>query len=206
MSQHNSPFVVDQLRPEGLGGKSGGVYQLTASSVSPSRIVGRDEIGMPVEDTVPAAYHRALVDPHGNVTKVPMRTASVFSMEPEAERYEQQTTRDLISAGWIPLDVCPYSTEYTHLTRGPFVKPPAGEEDCGGKPGGCSHMQAVIRERLKRSRAIFDADQAKLTTMKTEDVERIQEVTAKAFGAAMREHFPDPRANRTNLRTGKGEE
>lgn len=203
-----SQFVVDQLRPEGLGGGAGGVYQLTASSVSPSRIIGRDEVGMPIEDTVPAAYWRYMLDPAGNICKVPLRTAAVFSMEPEAERYEQQQIKELIGSGWIPMDLCPHSTEYTHITRGPFAKAPAGVEACDGKKSetGCEHMQKVTADRRLRSKAKHDAAQTKLTTMSTEEANRQLEQTTKAFGMALAQHMPDPSRQRQNLARGKGEE
>lgn len=192
MADHQSQFVVNQLRPEGLGGNgAGGVYQLTASSVNPTRIIGVDEIGMPIEDTVPAAYHKLFVMPDGGINKVPMRTAAVFSMDPAAERYEQQTTRDIIKAGAMPLNACPYTFEYSHITGGPLAKVPAGEKDCGGSTGprGCVHMQKVIEARLARSQTRFEADQKRVETMKTEDIQRMTEAMTVGIGAAIAEHM-----------------
>lgn len=203
-----NPFVVDQLKPERLGGGQGGVYQLTASSVSPTRVVGRDELGMPIEDTIPTTHFRLMVHPHGGINKVPMRTGSVFSMEPEAERYEQQQMRELIAQGWIPLELCPYSTEYTHITRGSFVRPPAGETDCGGKQGGCQHMHAVIKMRTDRARQIHEAEHAKVYAMKHEDTQRMIDGISEGVGAALARHVDAAgaaKANRANLRAGKGE-
>lgn len=204
MSQpQKNPFVVDQLRPERLGGGQGGVYQLTAASVSPTRVIGRDEIGMPIEDTIPTTHFRQMVHPCGAINKVPMRTGSVFSMEPEAERYEQQQMRELIASGWIPLEMCPYSTEYTHITHGPFVKIPAGEQACNGDPGGCVHMKKVIEGRIALARQKHDAEYARVFAMKHEDTQRMIDGISEGVGAALSRHITD---NRKNLRTGKGED
>jgi hypothetical protein len=209
----NNPFVVDSLRPERVGG-GGGIYQLTENSVSPTRIAGVDEAGMPIEETVPAAYHRKFVANDGGINSVPLRTAAVFSQEPEAERYEHMVVRDIVAAGFIPLTVCPYSYEYKHIKGGPLVKVPPGESDCGGRPGAtdetncCPHLQAVIKLRRAASLAKYERQQAQVASMKVADVERIQEATVKAFGQALANHFPGDQkaAGKARLRDGRGEE
>ena len=207
MAQQN-PFVVDSLRPERIGG-GGGIYQLSENSVNPTVITGVDEAGMPIEETVPAAYSKKFVMPDGGINTVPMRTAAVFSMEPEAERYEQIVTRDIISRGAMPLTACPYTHEYKHIKGGPLAKVPPGESDCGGAPGAtsaencCPHMKLVIAERVKKSRAKHDKQQAQVASMKLADVERLQEATVKAFGQALAAHLPDKAKAR--LRDDKGE-
>ena len=203
MSQKNSPYVVDSLRPEGLGG-GGGVYQLNVNSVSLTRIVGVDDAGMPIEETIPHAYHRLFVGLDGGIKRVPMRTAAVFSREPEAERYEQITMRDIISAGQMPLEACPYTFEYKHIKGGPLAKVPPGESDCGGKPTGCEHMHKVIDARIAVSRKKHDLIQTQAQNMKTEDVQRMLDTVAEGVGAALAKH--DPNGAKAKMRAGKGED
>ncbi len=204
MSQHNSPHVVDALRPEGLGG-GGGVYQLNVNSVNPTRIVGVDDAGMPIEETIPHAYHRRFVHPDGGINRIPMRTAAVFSREPEAERYEQITTRDLIRDGFMPIEACPYTFEYKHIKGSSLAKVPSGESDCGGKPDGCEHMLKVIAARLAIRSKKHDLIQAQAQNMKVEDVERMVGTMADGVGAALAKHV-DQAAAKSKLRAGKGEE
>jgi hypothetical protein len=206
-----NPFVVDSLRPERIGG-GGGIYQLTENSVNPTVVTGVDETGMPVEETVPTAYSKKFVANDGGINTVPLRTAAVFSMEPEAERYEHLITKDIISAGFMPLDACPYTFKYAHLKNGqPLAKIPDGEKDCGGRPGAhnfetcCPHMQTVIKARRASAFAKYQKQQEQVSSMKMADVEKMQEATAKAFGQALAAHFPDQKAPRQRLQ-GKGEE
>ena len=206
MSQQ-SPFVVNSLRPETMTGQVGGVYQLTNASVSPTRVIGRDEIGMPIEDTVPAAHWKYFVHPCGEPNKVVLRTAAVFDMSPEAERYEIQTTRDLVSQGWIPLGMCPYSYELAHVTGGAFVKVPDGERDCGGKPDGCEHMKRVMETRRARARAKYESEEAVLQARTREDNERMIAAVSEGVGMAMA-RYADPRQAKraaTVALSGRGE-
>ncbi len=182
MAQYTpSPYLVSELRPEGVNGQRGGTYQLNAVSASPTRITGRDEIGMPVEETLPHGPWREFVHPSGCLNKVPMFT-SVGDVSLEHTRYGQQMERDLVASGWIPSDMCPYSFEYKHFNGGSFVKVPQGEVDCGGSKadGGCVHLQKVITARLAASRKKHDADQAALTTMKMPDVEKMMSAAVAA--------------------------
>ncbi len=211
MAQYSpSPHLVAELRPEGANGAVGGAYQLTSASASPTRIVGRDEIGLPIEETIPAAYWREFVHPHGHLNKVPMRT-SVGGDSMSHERYGQLTERELIAAGWIPSEMCPYSFEAKHITGGAFVKVPAGESDCGGSKadGGCVHLQKVIAGRLAMSKKKHDADQTALHSMKTEDVTRMLEAVSEGVGQAIARQL-DPKAAKAagtaRLRDGKGDE
>jgi hypothetical protein len=208
MSQQHSPFVVSSLRPETMTGQVGGVYQLTNASVSPTRIIGRDEIGMPIEDTVPAAYWKYFVHPCGAINKVVLRTAAVFDMSPEAERYEIQVTREIVGQGWIPLAMCPYSFELSHVTGGAFVKVPDGEKDCGGKPDGCDHMKSVIASRVARAKKKHDDDERALHAIKHEEAERMIAAVSEGVGIAMARHA-DPKAARKAMSShlaGKGED
>jgi len=215
MADRNSQFTVDRLTPERIGGGTNASYALTGASVNPTMIVGSDDAGMPVEETVPAVYSRMFVGLDGCIRNDPMRTSAVFSMEPEAERYEIVRTKENIQAGVFPLEVCPYTTEFAHIRRGPLVKIPEGEEACGGSnklirdgsgqisSGGCEHMQKLIATRKALSRAKHDKLQESSKTMKSEDVEKLMESTAKAFGVALQAANPD--AAKARLRSGQGE-
>ena len=215
MADKASQFTVTELKPERIGGGSNASYNLTQSSVNPTRIVGSDDAGMPVEESIPTAYSRYFVGLDGCIKDVPMRTAAVFSMEPEAERYEMIVTKEIIGAGQLPLDACPYTYQYQHAKRGPLVAVPAGESDCGGSAtlirdgygqitsGGCTHMQKVIDLRKSNARVKHEKLQEQSKTMKTEDVERLMETTAKAFGVAMQNNARE--SNKDRLRNGQGE-
>jgi hypothetical protein len=213
---NKNPYVVDSLRPERLGG-GGGIYQLDANSVSPTRITGVDELGNQIEETIPAAYHRQFVTLDGCINNVVLRSGVVFSMEPEAERYETMVVRDVIRAGWIPIEACPYSYDYGSIKGGPgariaLVKVPAGEVDCGGKPGAhdehtcCVHLQKIIADRRAKAQAEHAKRVASQASMKPEQVQQLLEMNAKAFGVALGNHFPDQKAAKQRLREGKGEE
>lgn len=202
MADNQSPFVVNQLRPQG-GAADGGTYQLDMASVSPTVRVGTDEAGMPIEETRPPAYSKRFVGLDGCIKWVPLRTGAVFSMEPEAERYEQIVMRDIIRDGQLPLWVCPYTNEYKHIAGGPLAKAPPGESDCGGHPDGCVHMKRIMEQRQAASLKKHAALQAKHASMKVEDAAQLMELAGRTFGASVAEHLG---AKRANLAKGKGEE
>lgn len=203
---HTSPFEVEALKPEGIGGRSSKAYQLTPTSVNPTRVTGRDRIGRVVEETIPTVAWRFMVHPKGSIDKVPIRTSSVYSKDPEDERYEQIVMRDLVASGWIPLELCPYSTEWTHITHGPFAQIPPGETECGGAPKGCTHMHALIEERKRFAREIFDADQAAVYAMKREEADRMADAISEGVGHSLARHLEALQGTRAKLRAGKGEE
>ncbi len=218
MADRNSQFVVDSLRPESLGGDKGKTYQLTVSSTNPTRTVGVDDAGMPVEESVPAAYSRMFVGLDGCIRDVPMRTGAGCSMEPEAERYEHVTMREIIKAGVLPVEVCPYTGSLKYITgANSLVKVPAGESDCGGSPailrdtsgqvtsGGCVHMQTVITERKARSLKKHDETNVKYTTMSPAELSRINGDMADAIGVAIAKNIPSLTNGRARLRDGKAD-
>lgn len=220
MADRNSSFVVSTLRPESLGGAGGLTYQLTVNSTNPTRVVGVDDAGMPVEESVPAAYSRMFVGLDGCLRDIPMRTGAGCSMEPEAERYEQVVLKEIVKAGVLPVEACPYTGQYSYITHAPsLVKIPDGERDCGGNAtlirdgsgqltsGGCVHMQKVITDRKARARKKHDDIQTKAGSWKSEDVERMNTAMADSIGAAIGKHLGgDPaKANKARLRNGQGE-
>ena len=180
------PFVVQSLVPENR--EHGGVYQLSQESVTPTRFIEVNEEGVAIEESICAlAKSEKFVDKDGNICDIPLRTGRVPSEEPEAVRYEMLVTADLIRGGQLPLRLCPYTTEFRHIKGGPLMKPPEGEEDCGGANGpmGCAHMKKVIEKRRKESRKRYDAQQMNLKKMQESDVKEMLEAMAKTFGEAI---------------------
>ena len=159
------------LTPETLGGGRAKTYQLTADSVHPTRIVGRDEYGDVIEETIPINKWREFVTPGGCINKVVLRTGvGVPENDSTAQLIEQHTVTRVISRGFLPVDECPYTNEYRAITGGPLVKPKAGEVDCGGKRGGCEHLHRVMKLRQERALNIWQTEQDKVSKMKAEEV------------------------------------
>lgn len=224
MAQNQSPFVGNSLVPEGLQG-GGGVYQLTADSVSPT-ITTFDANGMPVEETVPHSYWEWWIGLSGCAKRVPMRSAPIFMRDHDSERYQMQLTRDHIRAGQLPAWVCPYTMDYKSVKGGALAPVPAGESDCGGSgeayrggvgPTGpsavkvCSHMQKIMDQRRVASQAAHDKNQQDVERMSSRQVEQLTAGIGAAFGQALAHHSAittsaDPKAARAAMRSGKGEE
>lgn len=206
MSNQN-PFVVSELHPERRDGSRRGVYQLNATSAHPVRHIGRDEDGMPIEDTLPTVAWRYFVTSSGCINKVPIRTCSVSSNDVDGMHYEQMIESEKVERGWIPLALCPYSTQFQHITKGPFVKPPAGEEDCGGdeKNGGCVHMKALMVRRKEKVLKKHTAEVRRIEAMKDDQIERMRDGIVEGVGKAMANALDVASAAKSRLRTGKGE-
>ena len=215
---NQSPFVVDRLQPQGGDGRSRGVYQLTASSVHPTRVIGRDEYGMPTFETVPTVNYREFVTASGCINKVPVRTCSVADGGSDGQNYEQMITNEKVQAGWIPLSLCPHSTAYTHLTNGPFVPLPAGEEACadGSVPhGGCHHMRKLMKMRQERALARHNTEVERFESMdaarRNAEVQRLRDGIVEGVGAVIAQHASgqesrDAGRNRLRNAAAKSEE
>lgn len=207
-----SQFVVNQLVPEGRN-EQGRAYQLTDSSVSPSRIVSIDDDGNEIEETICAlAKSQKFVDRDGNICEVPLRTGRVLSMEPEATRYEDIMTHDQIRAGGMPLEACPFTLAYRHIKGGALIKPrKKGDEDCGGSPGAqklkdaCSHMQAIVAERRERALKRTLNEDAKMKALKTDDVAALMKAMVEGLGQKLDEKrsAEEVKTARANLRDNK---
>lgn len=194
MNPTANPFVVNQLVPENRQG--GGIYQLNDLSVSPTRFVDVNEEGLPVEETIMALAKSAkFVDRDGNICDVALRTGRVPSEDPEAVRYEQIVTFELIRAGQMPLASCPYTNAYRHIKGGPLMKPPAGEQDCGGKPDGCAHMLKEIERRRAVCRERHEKQQQQFRSMGEGDIKLMMEAFGKVFGDAVANAAASGRAN-----------
>lgn len=206
-SGYQPPFLVDQLRPQGATGLGGKFYQLTPASASPVRHIGRDKLGRPIEDTVPTVAWRPFVMLDGCVNKVPIRTCSEFKMEPESVAYENDITKELISAGCMPLDACPYTFEYSFITKGPLAEIPSGEKDCGGNKDGCKHMRAIMDARKADALARHEIEQKNVQEMDPTKVKQLMEMVSEGVGDAIARHLPQQvKAARSRLQDGRGEE
>ncbi len=191
-----SPFVRESLtgHVHAYDGVTGGIvgkeklYELTPASVHPTAITGRDELGRPIEETRPPCYSRRFVHPDGSINWVPLRTGAVYSDSVEAQRYELITVRELISHGWLPLETCPYSHEFNHITRGALVAIPktATAEDmaCRGDEGaldgarrddecGCKHLRAIIAKRRELAKERHAKDAKRMENLSREDVKAL---------------------------------
>lgn len=210
MNNHNSPFVVDQVRPVSPDGQSTQTYQLSRASASPSRVIGRDARGLPVEDTLPTVPWRPFLSMDGCINKVPMRTASVPSNHADAVAYENETVSELVSVGFIPAWLCPYSTKFTHLTNGPFAAPPPGVTDCGGSNNekGCEHLQAIAKVRREEVIRLNNLAEQQFSAKRDEEFNRLREGIVQGVGEAIAKHVgPQSRTERAQkLRDGKGED
>ncbi len=195
---------VSQLTPQGSRG-AGKVYELTASSASPTRVIGTDDAGFPIEETLPHAYWREFVGLDGCVKKVPLRTSVPFTMEPEGVRYEQQVTTDIVQAGQLPLDVCPFTGEFGYIQRPRLIANPEGTADCGGKPDGCEHMLKLIVERKKRARTKYDLEQKTFTAKSQAEMIAMKEGIIEGVADVMAKHLPPPNigAAKARMRDGK---
>jgi hypothetical protein len=198
-----SAFIRDKLVPHSVDGSHNRFYELNPNSVTPSRIVGSDEYGMPIEERIPLAMHMPFVGLDGCVKNVTLRTHPCPDNEEDAARYGTSVLRDIIRGGQLPLNDCPYTNQYRDIKAGPLVKPPEGAVDCGGKEGGCEHMHAVIKARKAKARAKWDEDQKNARALKQEDLERMVAAMSDGVGRAIAN--ADPKANRRNLAQGKGE-
>ncbi len=203
--QSHSSYSKTELRPQGINGQMGTVYQLNANSVSPQVVTGRDELGQPIIETIPTVYYRIFLTMDGCENRVPMRTGSGNNMEPEAVRYEHQQTKELIEAGWIPVEVCPYTHKFEHYLGGAFVKVPDGERDCGGKPDGCDHLKKVAAGRKAIAHKKWEAQNKSVQSMKAEDVSRMMESVAEGVGVAIANHMGGKQSASARMRDGKGE-
>lgn len=198
----SNPFLVTSLVPEGQQERT---YQLTADSVSPTRMrlvkIGDDE--MEVEETLMTlAKSERFVDNDGNICDVALRTGRVPSQEPEAIRYEQVVIHDIVRAGQMPLRCCPATSEFKHLLGRALIVN-AKYEDCGGNPEGCKHMKAEIEARRAKARTKFEKAQSQLAMMKREDVESMMAVMAKTFNQTITDNAVA--AGRNALRSDKSE-
>jgi hypothetical protein len=176
-----------------------GTYGITHANASIHQIVGRDSKGRPIEKKIcQAAIWETMVDPAGNTLDVPLSNGRTLSENPEDDRRISERWRmELIQTGWLPIAECPHTTQYARVIPGggPLV---SGGQDCGGKPDGCEHLQAVVKERLAATRAEWDLQQHTAANMPAD------QVMALARGA-IEGAIADAAAARSALMTGQGE-
>lgn len=201
--QASTAFTVPELRAPQT--QTGGVYQLEANSAAPTRVVRRDRLGRPVEETIPTVYYQHWVDPNGNVTQTPMRTSSVFSNDVEAVRYEQQMTIDLLRDGWLPMHACPYTPVYRNVTGTPYlVDNPERVEECGGKSDGCEHLKPIIEERRRLALERHQANEEAFMQMNPSEAGQLLRRLASSLdvveGVAERNEKPAPPQQRRRMK------
>lgn len=206
-----NPNVVQQLRPRNPQGTSTATYELTKATAHPTRIVGRDARGMPVEEPLPTVFWKPFLMPDGCVNKVPLRTGSVPSMHADAVAYENETIYDLITAGCIPAWLCPYSTQYATWTGGPFVHDNSGQSDCGGAANGCSHLHAVAKIRKEHVLEAYRRDQDSFTKeyahQRAQELDQMRAGIVEGVSEAMARHMaPQERVSAARQRLSKHEE
>ena len=197
----DNPNVVEQLRPVSRDGQNNTLtYQLTKASVHPTRVVGRDARGFPIEETVPTVPSKPFLMLDGCINNVPLRTGSVPSMHADAVAYENETLYDLIVAGCIPAWMCPHSTHYASWTHGPFVSATNGETDCGGSTarGGCVHLQAIAKVRQEHVRETYRLDVEAFTkdqaNARKAEIEQMRDGIVAGVGEAIAKHMSPQQA------------
>ena len=205
-SQDDSQFMVPQLTPERMGGGQAKVYQLTADSVHPVRVIGRDEYGQAIEETIPICKSREFVTVSGCINLVPIRTAPGNANDPDSLAIEQYNVTRMIRNGFLPVNECPFTHDYRSITGGPLVKPKAGESDCGGKVGGCEHLHRVMKLRRERALASWQAEQDKVARMKAEDVAAQAAAIGQVLVAHQNSGIADLRAARQRAKDTRSED
>jgi hypothetical protein len=190
---NQSRFVVEQLKPRTMDGSPSGLgtYELSRESINSEVITGRDRLGRPVIETRPLHYHREFGTADGCRNFVPLRTGAIYSTQPDAVAYEYETIYDLLMAGWIPIEACPFTDAYKSITKTPcLVANPDKIADCGGKPDGCEHLIALLAERREVVRAENEAAEQRLRAMSPKQAAALAQSMSEAMSiisAASRE-------------------
>lgn len=154
-------FRVESLRPQRLAeSKHDKVYQLTQSSVSPTRIVGYDKYGVPIEETICVNNPQRWVTHDGCINSAPMSTGHTNWHTMEALHYRQMLTEEMLEAKWFPLASCPYSAALAGI-----VDNPDRVEACAGKPDGCEHAHAVAEKRKQIAKAMYRQREEEFTKL-----------------------------------------
>jgi hypothetical protein len=180
------------------------IAHITDSTVGRHRINGRDADGRNVEEKICPLRSIVVLDGDGNECTVAIENARIPSED--GARYGQRELESGIKDRlWIPKNLCPHTARFSHLVAGPLVAGGEGAADCGGKPDGCEHYQAV--KSARRARA---AQKAKERKIKPEDPGA---VAILQLAQSLDSHFKGAAASapggvggaRDNLRKGKGE-
>ena len=201
-----SQFLRTTLVPERIGGGKTETYQLTADSVHPTKVVGRDEYGQVIDETIPICKHREFVTRSGCINNVPIRTAPGNAPDHEALQIEQYTIARVIRNGFLPVDECPFTLDYRTIVGGPLVKPKAGEVACEGKVGGCEHLHRVMAMRRERSLAQWRAEEDKAARMKSEEIANLATAVGQAIAANQSGAIADLKAARKGARDTRSSE
>lgn len=184
-----SPHTVTSLPVATRDGRPlESTYALNQASVSPSMVMGRDSLGRPNVEPVPTCAWLYMMHPCGAFNKVPIRTGSVYSEQAEAKQYEFETMSELLIEGWIPLHVCPYTSQYQQTTGTRcLVDNPGNEPDCGGAPKtwgapkGCEHIHTLAAARTAEFRRQHDEDVKRMTPSDPNAANKLMQQMAEAF-------------------------
>jgi hypothetical protein len=178
-------------------------YQLGEDTVSPTRYIDRDDDGNAIEETISCYPLREMfVDKAGNVCDVVLCNSRTTSRNNEAIMYARNVRLDWLRAGGLPLKQCPYaqSLEYKELFgSATLVKVPKGASACDGKPDGCEHMHAVIKQRRDKRAADHAKQEATNASLNGSQLEAI----AKTFGAELARGMTANKADLVNVRSEK---
>jgi hypothetical protein len=127
--------------------------QLTHASIGRTRIVGRNRLGMPLEETIPAIQGVYQYDKDGNRlhTNTSCHRANVKHLE---QHVKARVLADLLVEGFLEEGKCPYQPREA-LDGMPAVPPPVGfNAYCDGRGalqadgiGGCAHLREVVKGR-----------------------------------------------------------
>lgn len=161
-------------------------YFLSVNNVSPTKDAtteGRDEDakGTVPEETICSYSEKIdMMDLAGNLSEVPISNGRVPSLRLEAQIYRVGLVRELIAAGHLPIDVCPYASATPYKPSGPLVRKPDGAKACAGEPGGCVHFLEVKKKRHTRAMAIWESSNADRESISIKNLDRL----ANYFGSA----------------------
>lgn len=182
----------------------GKIARISADTVGRHRIIGRDEHGISIEEKVCPIRGEVFMDRAGNYAHHALENGRIPSADGQknAQLKREEGIRD---SGWLPQAECPYTERYFHLVRGPLVKPPKGEKDCGGKPEGCEHWWAIQKARQEKTSAAARKRKAPRDNAGSAAIVKLGESIEKWASSQMKGAVPLDKV-RSRMREGKGED
>lgn len=176
-------------------------FQLDPSTVSPTRIIERDEDGFDIEETISCyPIREKFLDRAGNLCEVVLCNSRTTPHNSEAMLYAAQVRADWIRAGGLPIAECPHAAngEYKRtIGTDTLVKPPANYKPCQGSPTGCEHFQAQVKHR-KAQQAAKHAKQEKASASISAD-------QLEKMGAAFGQQLANAMSPAQRLRSNQSE-
>jgi hypothetical protein len=181
----------------------GKIARISADTIGRHRIIGRDENGLNIEEKVCPIQGEVFLDRGGNYAHHALENGRIPSADGRKNSLlkREEGIRD---AGWLPQAECPYTERYYHLVKGPLIKPPAGEKDCGGKPEGCEHWWAIEKARKAKSSADARVRKSKARNAGDDAIRELGE-SIRGWTQAQMASAPDIKTARGRMREGRGE-